>query len=72
MGETVETVLEIRDGIQVHSSFHTQVKELVYKDLLTNTFTQADHERDMKNGTQRHVFLVLGPRWCDKYTMIDL
>ena len=49
MGETTETVLGMWDGIQVHSSFHTDVKELEYKDLLTRTFTQADHERDMKN-----------------------
>jgi hypothetical protein len=39
MGETVETVLGFRDGVQVHSSFHTDVKELEYKDLLTSTFT---------------------------------
>ena len=37
MGEMVETVLGMRDGIQVHSSFHTHVKELEYKDLLTRT-----------------------------------
>jgi hypothetical protein len=49
MGETVETVLGLRDGIQVHSSFHTDVKELEYKDLLTSTFTLADHESGMKN-----------------------
>ena len=48
MGENVEIVLGIRDGIQVHSSFHTDVKELEYKDLLTNAFTQADHEMDME------------------------
>ena len=41
MGENVEIVLGIRDGIQVHSSFHTDVKELEYKDLLTSTFTQV-------------------------------
>ena len=43
----VETVLGMRDGIivQVHSSFHTVEKELEYKDLLTSTFTEADHER---------------------------
>ena len=40
-----ETVLGIRDGIQVYSSFHTDEKELEYKDLLTNTFTLSDHER---------------------------
>jgi hypothetical protein len=28
MGETVETVLGFLDGIQVHSSFHIDVKEL--------------------------------------------
>ena len=33
----------------MHSSFHTDVKELEYKDLLTSTFTLADHESDMKN-----------------------
>ena len=49
MGETVVTVLGMWDGIQVHSSFHGDVQEQEYKDLLTNTFTQADHERDMKN-----------------------
>jgi hypothetical protein len=32
MGETEETVLGIRDGIQVYSSFHTDVKELEYKE----------------------------------------
>jgi hypothetical protein len=37
---TVETVMGIRNGIQVHSSFHTDVKEMEYKDLLTNIFTQ--------------------------------
>ena len=37
MEETVETVQGLRDGIQVHSSFHTHVKELEYKDLLTRT-----------------------------------
>ena len=47
MGETVETV--VGWGIQVSSSFHTDVKELEYQDLLTSTFTQADHERGMKN-----------------------
>ena len=40
MGENVEIVLGMRDGIQVHSSFHTDVKELEYKDLLTWTFTR--------------------------------
>ena len=30
MGELVETVLGMRDGIQVHTSFHTDVKELEY------------------------------------------
>ena len=49
MLETVETVLGVWDGKQVHSSFHTDVNEKEYKDLLTSTFTQADHERDMKN-----------------------
>ena len=39
----------IRDGIQTHSSFHTDVKDLEYKDLLTNTFTLSDHERVLKN-----------------------
>ena len=34
MGETAETVLGIRDGIQVHSSFHPDVKELEHKDLV--------------------------------------
>ena len=29
------------DGIQVQSSFHTDVKDLEYKDLLTRTFTQV-------------------------------
>ena len=48
MGETVETVLGMWDGILVHSSFHTDVKELEYKDLLTNNFTQTDHERDKR------------------------
>ena len=44
MGENVEIVLGIRDGIQVRSSFHTNVKDLEnYKDLLTSTSTQADH-----------------------------
>jgi hypothetical protein len=36
------------DGIQVHSSFHTDVKEFQYKDLLMITFTQGDHDRDIK------------------------
>ncbi len=44
MGETVETVLGLWDGIQMHSSFHTDVKEVEYKDLLTSTFTQTDTE----------------------------
>ena len=48
MGETVENVLGMPDRIQVQSSFHTDVKELEYKDLLTSTFTQADHERETK------------------------
>ncbi len=47
MGEPVETV--VGWGIQVPSSFHTDVKELEYQDLLTSTFTQTDHERGMKN-----------------------
>ena len=56
MGETTETVLGMWDGIQVHSSFHTDVKELEYKDLLTNTFTQTDYERDMKIlGVKHHL-----------------
>ncbi len=42
--ETVENILGLRDGIQVHSSFHTDVKELKYQDLLTSTFTLADHD----------------------------
>ena len=50
-----ETVLGIRDGIQVYSSFHTDEKELEYKDLLTNTFTQVDHERDLFVGPGRSV-----------------
>ena len=37
MGETVETVLGMWDGIQIHSSFHTDEKEMEYKDLLTST-----------------------------------
>jgi hypothetical protein len=45
IGEMVETVLGIRNGIQVHSSFHTVENELKYKDVLTITFTQTDHER---------------------------
>jgi hypothetical protein len=49
---TVETVLGIRNGIQVHSSFHTDVKEMEYKDLLKNTFTQADHEGHEKLGAK--------------------
>ncbi len=53
MGETVETVLGMWDGIQVYSSFHTDVKELEYKDFLTSTltraFTKADHETVIKN-----------------------
>ncbi len=55
MVETVETVLGMWDGIEVYSSFHSDVKTLEYKDLLTNTFTvkvfvrETDHERDMKN-----------------------
>ncbi len=59
MGDTVtvETVLGLWDGIQVHSSFHTDVKEMEYKDLLTNTFTQADREWDMKNWGSKMVIL---------------
>jgi hypothetical protein len=52
--------LGIRDGIQVNSSFHTDVNDLEYrvhtdvndleyKDLLTRILVQVDHERDMKN-----------------------
>jgi hypothetical protein len=51
--ETVENILGLRDGIQVHSSFHTDVKELKYQDLLTSTFTLADHERGMQTGGQK-------------------
>jgi hypothetical protein len=52
MGETTKTVLGIRDEIQVHSSFHVDVKELEYKELLTNTFTQEDHEGHEKLGVK--------------------
>jgi len=45
MGEMVENVQEIGDGIQVHSSCHADVKELEYKVLMMSTFTQADHQR---------------------------
>ena len=45
MGEMVENVQEMGDGIQVHPSFHTDVKELEYKDLMMRTFTQPDHQR---------------------------
>ena len=45
MEETVETVQGLRDGIQVHSSFHTDVKDLEYKDLLTSTLTLEGHEK---------------------------
>ena len=31
----METVLGMRDGIQVYSSFHTDMEDLEYKDLLT-------------------------------------
>jgi len=50
MGETVETVLRLRDGIPVHCSFHTDLKVLEYKDLLTSTFTLVDHERCPMDG----------------------
>jgi hypothetical protein len=49
MVETVEIVLGMWDGIEVYSFFHSDVKTLEYKDLLTNTFTETDHERDMTN-----------------------
>jgi hypothetical protein len=45
MGEMVGNVQEMGDGIQVHPSFHTDVKELEYKDLMMRTFTQPDHQR---------------------------
>ena len=48
MGETVENVLGMPNRIQVQSSFHTDVKELEYKDLLTSTFTLVSHERGIK------------------------
>jgi hypothetical protein len=54
MGETVETVLGLRDGEVVHSYFHTDVQELEYKDLLTSTFTKTDH--DMKNGLSKDCY----------------
>ncbi len=52
MGETTEDkdVLGIRNGIQVYSSFHTDVKEMEYKDLLTNVFTHVEHEGHEKLG----------------------
>ncbi len=42
----------IRIGIQVYSSFHTDVKELEYKDLLTNVFTHAELEGHEKLGVK--------------------
>ncbi len=45
----MEIVLGMWDGIEVYSFFHSDVKTLEYKDLLTNTFTETDHERDMTN-----------------------
>jgi hypothetical protein len=35
-----------------HSSFHTDVKEVEYKDLLTSTFTQTDTEGHEKLGSK--------------------
>ncbi len=64
MGSTAENVLGMRDGIQVHSSFHTDVKEMEYKDLLTNTFTQADHERDMTNWGAKYGYPQLPKKNC--------
>ncbi len=53
MAEVLETEPEMGNGMQVHSSFHTDVNELEYKDLLTSTFTQADHERGIKTGKSK-------------------
>ena len=52
MAEVLETEPEMGNGMQVHSSFHTDVKEMECKDLLTNTFTQADHEGHEKLGAK--------------------
>jgi hypothetical protein len=45
MGDMVDNVQEMGDRIQVHSYFHTDVKEMEYKHLMMSTFTQADHQR---------------------------
>jgi hypothetical protein len=37
-----------RESLMPVPNFNTPVKDLVYKDLLTRTFTQTDHDRDMK------------------------
>ena len=66
MGETEETVLGIRDGIQVYSSFHTDLKEREYKDLLTNTITQAEKEGHEKLGDKIWLSSV-----CVLYTQVS-
>jgi hypothetical protein len=55
-----ENVQDMGDGIQVHSSFHTAVKELEYQDLMMSTFThQGDHERGIKTwGPKGHTLSV--------------
>ncbi len=52
----VETVPWMGNGVQVYSSFQTDVEELEYKDLLTNTFTD-DHHRVIKTWGKIEVIL---------------
>jgi hypothetical protein len=60
MGEMVETVLGMWDGIQVHSSIHTVEKELEYEDLPTNTFTRADVTKEHSESSSRVSRSLLG------------
>ena len=41
MGEMVENIQKMGDGMQVHPLFRTDEKKLEYKDLMMNTFTQT-------------------------------